>query len=58
MQRAQSPQEAEFIMIYQKCKFAINLAAKLGHHLQEPRSDKLLQGFFVYLKEFTKKNKR
>lgn len=58
MKRAEPPQEAEFIITYQKCKYAINLVAKLGHHLQDPTSDKLLQGFFVYLKEFTKRNKR
>lgn len=56
-QKAQEPHEAEFVIIYQKCKYGINLIAKLGHHLQNPSSDKLLEGIFIYIREFTRRNK-
>ena len=44
-------------MTFQKVKYALNLIAKLGHHLQNPTADKLAEGFFLYMREFTKKNK-
>lgn len=56
--KAQLPPEAEFVMTYQKCKFGFNLIAKLGHHLQKPTGEKLMEGFFQYLREFTRRNKR
>jgi hypothetical protein len=56
MQRIQSPSDEEFITVYQKIKYAINLVAKLGHHLLDPPADIMLEKVFVYLKEFMKKN--
>jgi hypothetical protein len=55
-QKAQLPSDAEFVMTYQKIKYAINLVAKLGHHLLDPPADIMLEKVFVYLKEFMKKN--
>lgn len=57
MRKAQSPSDADFIEVYQKAKYGINLIAKLGHHLSNPTAEMLLEGFFVYLREFIKKNK-
>ena len=57
MKKTQSPSEAEFIQVYQKLKYGINLLAKLGHHLSNPSADEMLEGFFVYMREFIKKNR-
>ena len=57
MRKTRSPSEAEFIQVYQKLKYGINLLAKLGHHLSNPSADEMLEGFFVYMREFIKKNK-
>jgi hypothetical protein len=55
-ERTRTPSDEEFITVYQKIKYAINLVAKLGHHLLDPPADIMLEKVFVYLKEFMKKN--
>lgn len=54
--RAEPPTEQEFIVTYQKCKYAINLVSKLGHHLSSPSPTQLLKGFFVYIREMVNMN--
>ena len=57
MRKAQAPPEAEYVLVYQKCKYGINLIAKLGHHLSNPPANKLIEGFFHFLREFMKREK-
>jgi len=56
MMKAQPPPEADYIMAYQKCKCAINVVSKLGHHLSSPTSSELLQGLFGLLGELIRSN--
>ena len=56
--RAEPPSEEEFKEIYSKCKFALNLIAKLGHHLSAPSASELQAGIFsVYISHFVSINK-
>ncbi|XP_065901844.1 epidermal growth factor receptor kinase substrate 8-like isoform X2 [Dysidea avara] len=56
MMKAQPPPEADYIVAYQKCKYAINVVSKLGHHLSSPTSSELLQGLFGLLGELIRSN--
>ena len=56
--KAAPPTEDEFSVSFQKCKFGINLIAKLGHHLSSPSPVELLKGIFGYIQEFVQLNKR
>lgn len=55
--KAEPPTETEFIRTYQKCKYGINLIAKLGHHLSSPSPGELVKGIFVYLRQLVHINK-
>ena len=55
--KAEPPSETEFIKTYQKCKYGINLIAKLGHHLSSPSPGELVKGIFVYLRQLVQINK-
>ena len=57
LKKAQSPGEAAFVVAYQKCKFAVNLAAKLGHHLSHPSASKILKSLFNLMEELIGCNK-
>lgn len=57
LKKAQPPNEAAFVLAYQKCKFAVNLAAKLGHHLSHPSASKILKSLFSLLEELIGYNK-
>ena len=57
LKKAQPPNEAAFVLAYQKCKFAVNLAAKLGHHLSHPSASKILKSLFILLEELVGCNK-
>jgi hypothetical protein len=50
-EQAQPPEEMAFIATYQKCKFAINLTAKLGHHLSNPPAYKMIKSILGVLDE-------
>ena len=56
MVKAQPPPEADYIIAYQKCKYAINIVSKLGHHLSSPTASDLLQGLFGLLGELIRSN--
>ena len=56
--KAEPPGEEEFKEIYSKCKFAINLIAKLGHHLSAPSASEFQAGIFSnYISHFVSVNK-
>lgn len=55
--RAEPPTEEEFVITFQKCKYGINLIAKLGHHLSSPSPHKLLKGIFLYIRDMVNLNK-
>lgn len=56
--KAEPPSEAEFKETYSKCKFALNLIAKLGHHLSAPSASELQAGIFsTYIARFVSINK-
>ena len=56
--KAEPPSEEEFKEMYGKCKFALNLIAKLGHHLSTPSASELLAGIFSnYIAHFVSINK-
>ena len=58
-ERAEPPSEVEFMEIYRKCKFALNLIAKLGHHLSAPSATEFQAGIFSrYISHFVSINKR
>ena len=56
MAKAQPPAEEDYLVVYQKCKYAINLVSKLGHHLSSPSASELLQGLFGLLGELIRSN--
>jgi len=56
MMKAQPPAEEDYMTVYQKCKYAINLVSKLGHHLSSPTASELLQGLFGMLGELIRSN--
>ena len=56
MMKAQPPAKDDYITVYQKCKYAINLVSKLGHHLSSPTAAELLQGLFGLLGELIRSN--
>ena len=43
--------------VFQKLKFGINLISKLGHHLQNPSAQQLIDAIFTYITEFVKRTK-
>jgi len=51
------PSEDQFFVAFQKCKFGINLIAKLGHHLSSPSPQRLLKGFLAYVRDMVNLNK-
>ena len=56
--KAEPPTEDEFKEAYKKCKFALNLIAKLGHHLSAPSASELQAGIFLnYISELVSINK-
>ena len=55
--KAEPPSEAEFTRAYQKCKYGINIVAKLGHHLSSPDAGELVRGIFMYLRQLVNINK-
>jgi len=55
--KAEPPNEQEFIVTYQKCKYGINQIAKLGHHLSSPSAGELLKEIFSYIQHFINLNK-
>ena len=57
-QKAEPPSEAQFKETYSKCKFALNVIAKLGHHLSAPSASELQAGIFSnYIAHFVLINK-
>ena len=57
-QKAEPPTEAEFKETYGKCKFALNLTAKLGHHLSAPSASELQAAIFAsYISHLVSINK-
>ncbi|CAI8029603.1 Epidermal growth factor receptor kinase substrate 8-like protein 1 [Geodia barretti] len=56
--RAEPPSEEEFKEVYRKCKFALNLITKLGHHLSAPSASELQAAIFShYVSHFVSINK-
>ena len=56
--KAEPPSEDEFKETYKKCKFALNLIAKLGHHLSAPSASELQAGVFSnYISKLVSINK-
>ena len=54
--KAEPPSEEEFLKAYFKCKYALNLIAKLGHHLSSPSASQLQRGIFGYIVDLVKIN--
>ncbi len=54
--KAEPPSEQEFTVAYRKCKYAINLITKLGHHLSSPSPGQLVTGIFTHIQEFVQLN--
>ena len=44
--KAEPPSDEEVKDAYSKCKLALNLAAKLGHHLSSPSASQMQAGIF------------
>ena len=56
--KAEPPSEDQFSETYKKCKFGLNLIAKLGHHLSAPSASELQAGIFSnYISHFVSINK-
>ena len=55
--KAEPPSEADFHKTYQKCKYGVNIIAKLGHHLSSPSPGELVKGIFAYLRQLVNINK-
>lgn len=44
--KAEPPSDEELKEAYSKCKLALNLTAKLGHHLSSPSAAEMQAGIF------------